>query len=455
MPRPDRSALGGGFTDEMSRLSGEYTALVNQAELLRHRKGDAPSKEEAELWAKAADTCDQIISHSRGLRDLRVQWESRKQDCLENVKKIADLLAPPPPKEPKAPPAAKPAAASRISTNTDGGAGTASGADPDFSTRNANEDVSAEMIRSWYQDPPEIGLDELVGVRELKERLMDEVASMGWSKTDAALGINPVQSYFLYGPPGTGKTQLIEAFAKTMMAKGFKYLKLVGGEIHNKYVGTSEKIVTAAFDEAIDAATKHPGCILFMDEVDGVCVNRAKGNIQSHESKLTNAFLEARGKLGKCGKRVVFFGATNFPQDVDPAMLDRVQMIRLPLPDEETREEYFRKIAFAKLVPDTDFTYADMAEATDNFSFREMEALANSVLVRLREQLIHDENNWVLNEKGERDQAATDEKVSAMIESKTVALPGELFKNEKVKLNLPKDKSEIRAKLLAFEQGNA
>ena len=98
--------VGRPVTARESRLADG----AEEAELLRHRKGDAPSKEEAELWAKAADTCDQIISHSRGLRDLRVQWESRKQDCLENVKKIADLLAPLPPKEPKAPPAAKPAA---------------------------------------------------------------------------------------------------------------------------------------------------------------------------------------------------------------------------------------------------------------------------------------------------------------------------------------------------------
>ena len=428
--------------------------MLFRSELLRHRKGDAPSKEEAELWAKAADTCDQIISHSRGLRDLRVQWESRKQDCLENVKKIADLLAPPPPKEPKAPPAAKPAAASRISTNTDGGAGTASGADPDFSTRNANEDVSAEMIRSWYQDPPDKGLDELVGVRELKERLMEEIGNVDWQVLNNVLGISPVQSYFLYGPPDTGKTELIKAFAGTLMPKGFKFLKLKGGDIHNKYVGSSEKIVDAAFKEAIDAATENPGCILFMDEVEGVCVNRAKSNIQGHESKLTNAFLEARNTLRDCKKRVIFFGATNFPQDVDPAMLDSVSMIRLPLPDEETRAEYFQKIAFPTLTLEPGLTYEDLAAETDNFSFRELEALVKGVKVQLRSVLIKDEGNWVMNEKGEKDQSATDKKLAELVENGGVTLTMELFRKEIKVQNLPMDKSEIRAQLLAFEQGS-
>lgn len=456
MPRPGRTVLGGDFPDEMSRLTGEYTALVNQAELLRHRRGDVPSREEAELWTRAANTCDLIISQSRGLRELRMLWESRKQDCTARVQKIADQLAPPPPpKEPEAPKPAGKTGPAGTSMNTSNGAapGSASRTSSGFTTRNANEDVSAETIESWYQDTPSIGLDDLVGVQELKQRLIDEVANMGWSKTDAALGINPVQSYFLYGPPGTGKTQLIEAFAGTMMAKGFKYMKLVGSEIHNKYVGSSEKIVTAAFNEAIDAATENPGCILFMDEVEGVCVNRAKGNIQSHESKLTNSFLEALNVLRKCGKRVIFFGATNFPQDVDPAMLDRVHLIRLPLPDEDTREEYFRKLAFPKLTLLDGLTYLDMAEETDNFSFRELDALKDGILIQVRKKLTLDRDNWVLKENGEQDQEATDEKVSQLIIGGGATLTLAEFTEEKTEQNLPKDKSDIRAQLLAFEQG--
>ena len=456
MPRPGRSVIGGEYAKNMTQLTGDYTALINQAETIRYNKGGEPSREEAELLAQAAKICDQIMGVSLGLRDVRVQWEVRKKNCEARVKEIVDKLAPPPPPKPPEKPAAPagqnpPKTASNLNTTT----GAATRTDSGFSTRNANEDVSAETIESWYQPKPDNNLNALVGMQDLKTRLINEVASMGWSKTDAALGISSVQSYFMYGPPGTGKTMFIEAFAGTMMDRGFKFLKLTGSEIHNKYVGGSEKIVTAAFNEAIDAATENPGCIIFMDEVEGVCVNRSKSNIQSYEIKLTVAYLEAWNNLRKSGKRVVFFGATNHPGDVDPAMLDRVNMIRLPLPDEDAREKYFKRLTEKNLTLEPGFTCADMVEGTDNFSFRELDSLKNSILVQLRDQLTRDESNWVLDEKGGKDQDATDERLSALLENGTLTLTltRELFERQKKELGLPKDKSAVRAELIAFEQG--
>ena len=454
MPRPGRSVISGEYANNMTQLTGDYTALINQAETIRYSKGGEPSREEAELLAQAAKICDQILGVSLGLRDVRVQWEVRKKNCEARVKEIVDKLAPPPPPPEKpVPPAGdrKPQASADLNTTTGSTARTDSG----FTTRNANEDVSAETIEGWYQPKPENNLGALVGMQDLKKRLINEVANMGWSKTDAALGISSVQSYFMYGPPGTGKTMFIEAFAGTMMDKGFKFLKLTGSEIHNKYVGGSEKIVTAAFKEAVDAATENPGCIIFMDEVEGVCVNRSKSNIQSYEIKLTVAYLEAWTELRKSGKRVVCFGATNHPGDVDPAMLDRVNMIRLPLPDEDAREKYFARLTEKNLTLEPGFTCADMVESTDNFSFRELDSLKNSILVQLRDQLTRDESNWVLDEKGGKDQDATDERLGALLESGTLTLTltRELFERQIKELGLPKDKSAVRAELIAFEQG--
>ena len=192
-----------------------------------------------------------------------------------------------------------------------------------------------------------------------------------------------------------------------------------------------------------------------MDEVEGVCVNRSKSNIQSYEIKLTVAYLEAWNNLRKSGKRVVFFGATNHPGDVDPAMLDRVNMIRLPLPDEDAREKYFKRLTEKNLTLEPGFTCADMVEGTDNFSFRELDSLKNSILVQLRDQLTRDESNWVLDEKGGKDQDATDERLSALLENGTLTLTltRELFERQKKELGLPKDKSAVRAELIAFEQG--
>lgn len=106
MPKPGKSVIGGEYARNMTQLSGDYTALINQAESVRIGKGGEPSREEAELMAQAAKTCDQIIGLSLGLRDVRVQWEVRKKNCEARVKEIVDKLAPPPPPKAEVPAAA-------------------------------------------------------------------------------------------------------------------------------------------------------------------------------------------------------------------------------------------------------------------------------------------------------------------------------------------------------------
>lgn len=315
----------------------------------------------------------------------------------------------------------------------------------EFKTKNANADVSAETIRSWYQKDLEHlrGFEDLVGMDELRQRLMDEAASIGWDLIDKDLHISPVQSYFLYGPPGTGKTTFINAFAKEMSKQGFRYIKLTGSQIHNSLVGVAEKIVTAAFDEAIDAAP----CVIFIDEVEGVCANRSSSNTASHEKRLTNAFLEARNKMMNCGKRIIFFGATNHPSDVDPAMLDSVKLLYLPLPDEKSRESYFQYV-YRNLPPEEGFSYGEMAAQTDNCSFREMGMLVSAVTTAIKQQVIRDYR--VLEEAGEVDQKKTDEAAHAALSAKEVKLSRELFE-AKLREYPPKDKSAVFESLKAFD----
>ena len=323
-----------------------------------------------------------------------------------------------------------------------------------FKTRNAIPGiVSAETIESWYQyrdeeDPDDKkSLDQVIGMQEVKDRLKREVASMGWDLTDKVMGINPVQAYFFYGPSGGGKTFLIDSFAYEMKKnQGFNYIKVKGSEILSSYVGESEKIVDAVFKEAIDASP----CILFIDEVDTVCINRNGSDVKAHEKKLTNAFLESRNDMFKSGVRVVLFGGTNRPWDVDPAMRAAAKLIRFPLPDEEARRGFFEK-KFQQYVLEDGFTVNDMVEATDNCDYHELsEKLVPSILNSIKQELI--EANWVLDENGNRNQEETDKKVATLVESKTVVLRREIFDRERKALNLPSDKTETRERLLAFEK---
>jgi SpoVK/Ycf46/Vps4 family AAA+-type ATPase len=281
---------------------------------------------------------------------------------------------------------------------------------------------------------------------------MNEAAGFGWDKVDSALDINPVQCYFLYGPPGTGKTHIIKAFAAELKKKyDFNFMQLTGSDIHNSYVGVAEKIVTTAFN----VATEKEPCLVFIDEIDNLCVSR-DSKAEGHEQRLTVAFLEAYNKFKESGKRVIFIGATNHPGKVDEAMLDRVTLIKIPLPAEEDRIGYFDRMlngvgdgkSTVKLTLEEGFTIEDMANVTDNHSYRDLDRLKNAMLAKLKSQAIAEYT--VLNEDGSVDQQATDDKASEAIINGDIKFTRELYEQTQ-KENLPSDKTRSRQVLKEFE----
>lgn len=438
----------GGYTKLMKELSEDYEIFLREARRTLRENNGEPSTREAEFYSKAAKKCEEIMAMNLSERNIHDQWRRRHVECERRIQEITDALVPrpatpvhpaPKPEMPVKP--ATPVQAKEEKRETDTTAKTEDG----FTTRNASADVPAEMIASWYQKAPEFGLESIVGMEKVTNQLLAEAAGPELPETDELLGISPVQSYFLYGPPGTGKTTFINAFVKELMRKdnNFKFISLTGSEIHNSYVGVAEKIVTAAFAEAVDNAP----CVIFLDEVEGLCANRSGENIASHEKRLTNAFLEARNKMNASKKKVVFFGATNHPSDVDPAMLDSVKTIYIPLPDEKSRAEFFRK-RFSKFEIEDNLSYEEMAERTDMYSFRELKRLAEATVVALKSNLL--ENYQVLDAEGKRDDVKTDRAISEAFASGKVKLSRALFE-EKLQELPAKDKTATLRELAAFE----
>ena len=279
-----------------------------------------------------------------------------------------------------------------------------------------------------------------------KKLLEREAANLGWDMTDDALSISPTQRYFFYGPPGSGKTYLIEGFAHDMMEKGFQFIQLMGGEIHQSLVGVGEKTVQIAFQEAIDSAP----CVIFIDEIENVCTSRGGANVQGHESRLTVAFLEALNQMKNSGKRIVFIGATNYPSRVDGAMRDRAHMVPVPLPDEAVRAQYFAgNKVLGMLSLEDGLTYEYMADQTDNFSFRDMERISDAIKVRARELALSEYT--VLNEDGSVDREKSDKAASEAIKSGKIVLTRAWF-DETRKENPPSNKTEMQEELEAFER---
>ena len=261
---------GSSYIKSMEEKSNEFALNLRKAENVRKENDGQPTRLEAEYLYKAANKCGEIMSLNLSQREVHTLWASRRAACEARIREITEALAPRP--TPSAEPTPTPAVKPDLPPQKDTDSNEKPASDGEFTTKNANADVSAETIHSWYQDPENArSFEELVGMEELKTRLLAEAASVGWDLIDKDLKISTVQSYFLYGPPGSGKTTFINAFAKEMQKQGFRYLQLTGSQIHNPLVGVAEKIVTAAFDEAIDAAP----CVIFIDEVEGVCANRS------------------------------------------------------------------------------------------------------------------------------------------------------------------------------------
>jgi len=81
------------------------------------------------------------------------------------------------------------------------------------------------------------------------------------------VGIKPPKGVILYGQPGTGKTLLVKAVAHETSAT---FLRLVGSELIQKYLGDGPKLVRELFK----SAEENSPSIVFIDEIDAVGTKR-------------------------------------------------------------------------------------------------------------------------------------------------------------------------------------
>ena len=81
------------------------------------------------------------------------------------------------------------------------------------------------------------------------------------------MGIKPPKGVILYGVPGTGKTLLAKAVANQTSAT---FLRIVGSELIQKYLGDGPKLVRNVFR----VAEEHAPSIVFIDELGAIGARR-------------------------------------------------------------------------------------------------------------------------------------------------------------------------------------
>ncbi|KAF2292652.1 hypothetical protein GH714_026396 [Hevea brasiliensis] len=129
------------------------------------------------------------------------------------------------------------------------------------------------------------------------------------------IGIKPPKGVILYGEPGTGKTLLAKAVANSTSAT---FLRVVGSELIQKYLGDGPKLVRELFRVADDLSPS----IVFIDEIDAVGTKRYDAH-SGGEREIQRTMLELLNQLDGFDSRgdVKVILATNRIESLDPALL--------------------------------------------------------------------------------------------------------------------------------------
>lgn len=98
------------------------------------------------------------------------------------------------------------------------------------------------------------------------------------------MGVKPPKGVILYGVPGTGKTLLAKAVANQTSAT---FLRVVGSELIQKYLGDGPKLVRELFRVAEENAPS----IVFIDEIDAIGTKRYAADLLTISMLLSSLLL--------------------------------------------------------------------------------------------------------------------------------------------------------------------
>lgn len=185
-----------------------------------------------------------------------------------------------------------------------------------------------EKTGSAYQFPatrPRYNFSVVRGMQETRTLLLE-------AGDEILKGSGACNGILLTGDPGNGKTFLAEALAGEMQ---LPIIQATFGDMNSKWVGETTERAMQVFQDAIAQAP----CVLFLDEIDSILVNRG-GNFgaDSEAPKTVNAILTKLVDIR--WRNVVVIAATNYPDRLDSASIREGRFdykIEIPNPDYEAR----------------------------------------------------------------------------------------------------------------------
>ncbi|KAE8153522.1 26S protease regulatory subunit 4 [Aspergillus avenaceus] len=197
------------------------------------------------------------------------------------------------------------------------------------------------------------------------------------------MGIKPPKGVILYGAPGTGKTLLAKAVANQTSAT---FLRIVGSELIQKYLGDGPRLVRQIFS----VAAEHAPSIVFIDEIDAIGTKRYEST-SGGEREIQRTMLELLNQLDGFDDRgdVKVIMATNKIETLDPALIRPGRIDRKILfenPDQNTKKKIFT-LHTSKMSLSDDVDLDEFINQKDDLSGADIRAICTEAgLMALRER---------------------------------------------------------------------